>query len=185
MEDHQIVDLYWARSESAIEATKLKYGNMLTNISVSLVPTVQDAEECVNDTYLAAWNSMPDERPVYLGSFLSKIVRRLSISKYRSLKSKKRGGGVDVFIEELTECIPSDFDMEAEYQNKRLIEILNNFSLSLDEEKRYIFVRRYYFSTPIADIAKHLQISEGKVKTVLFRTRSALKAYLKKEGIDI
>lgn len=184
MEDYEIVDLYWARSEDAINATKRKYEVMLMGISKSLVPTYQDAEECVNDTYLAAWNSMPEERPIYLGAFLSKIVRRLSISKLRSSNAKKRGGA-DTIIEELTDCIPSSFNVESEYQNKLLAEAINKFLESLNEEKRYVFVRRYFFSNSVSVIASHLKISEGKVKTVLFRTRIALKKFLEEEGFEI
>lgn len=184
MEDYQIVDLYWSRSENAIAQTEQKYGRMLTSISVSLVPTVQDAEECVSDTYLAAWNSMPDERPVYLGAYLSKIVRRLSINKYRSSHTAKRGG-VGELVEELTDCIPSDYSLETEYDNQRLAEALNRFLLSLDEQKRYIFIRRYYYSDAVIDIARQTRASEGKVKTVLFRVRSALRKFLEEEGFAI
>ena len=184
MEDYQIVDLYWSRSENAIAQTEQKYGRMLTSISVSLVPTVQDAEECVSDTYLAAWNSMPDERPVYLGAYLSKIVRRLSINKYRSSRTAKRGGAGEL-VEELTDCIPSDYSLETEYDNQRLAEALNRFLLSLDEQKRYIFIRRYYYSDAVIDIARNIGASEGKVKTVLFRVRSALRKFLEEEGFAI
>jgi RNA polymerase sigma-70 factor (ECF subfamily) len=184
MEDYQIVDLYWSRSESAIAQTEQKYGRMLTGISVKLVPTVQDAEECVSDTYLAAWNSMPDERPVYLGAFLSKIVRRISINKYRSAHTARRGGAGEL-IDELTDCIPSDCNLETEYDNKRLAEALNTFLLSLDEQKRYIFIRRYYYSDSIADVAKRAGVGEGKVKTLLFRVRGELRKFLEKEGFAI
>ncbi len=184
MEDYQIVDLYWSRSETAIAQTERKYGRMLTSISVNLVPTFQDAEECVSDTYLAAWNSMPDERPVYLGAFLSKIVRRISINKYRDSHASKRGGAGEL-IDELTDCIPSDYSLESEYDNKRLAEALNTFLLSLDEQKRYVFIRRYYYSDSISDVAKLTGASEGKIKTLLFRVRGELRKFLEKEGFAI
>ena len=184
MEDYQIVDLYWAREESAIGETERKYGRMLTSISTALVPTVQDAEECVSDTYLAAWNSMPDERPVYLGAFLSKIVRRLSINKYRAIHAEKRGG-VGNLVDELSDCIPSDCDLESEYNNRRLADSLNTFLLTLDEQKRYVFVRRYYYSDSIAEIARAIHVGEGKVKTMLFRMRNALRTFLETEGFSI
>ena len=106
MEDYQIVDLYWARQESAIAETDKKYGRMLNSISFSLLSSAEDAEECVNDTYVAAWQSMPQERPTYLGAFLSKIIRRISVSRYRTSHAQKRGGA-SVLIEELSEAIPS------------------------------------------------------------------------------
>jgi len=182
MDDYQIVELYWARSESAIEQTEKKYGRMLLGISVPLTPTVEDAEECVSDTYLAAWNSMPDARPVYLGAFLSKIVRRLSIDKYRSATREKRGG-MNAFSQELSECVPSGFDLQSECESKEIAEALNSFLYSLDEEKRYIFIRRYFYSDSIEAIAATLRISQGKVKTVLFRTRNALRLHLEREGV--
>ena len=184
MEDYKIVDLYWARSEDAIRQTEIKYGRMLASVSAALVPSVQDAEECVSDTYVAAWNSMPDQRPIYLGAFLSKIVRRISIDKYRREHSQKRGG-MENFIDELSECIPSETDLQTEYDNRRLSELLNFFLLSLDEQKRIIFVRRYFFSDSIFDIAKMLRISEGKTKTVLHRTRNELRNFLEREGVTI
>ena len=184
MEDYQIVDLYWARSESAIEQTERKYGKMLTSISNRLVTTKQDAEECVNDTYLVAWNSMPDERPIYLGAFLSKIVRRISISKFRSENAEKRGGA-NALIYELKDCVPSSENLVTEYENRLLADTINRFLLSLDEEKRYIFVRRYYYSDSLGDIARTIGANEGKIKTVLFRTRKALRGFLEKEGIVI
>ena len=184
MEDCKIVDLYWASSESAIEQTERKYGRMLTSISVSLVPSAEDAEECVSDTYIAAWNSMPDERPIYLGAFLSKIVRRISIDKFRAIRSKKRGGA-DILIDELTECIPSSEDVQTQYDNKMPAEALNRFLLSLEDEKRHIFIRRYFYSDQLDEIARRMNISEGKVKTVLFRVRNALRNYLEEEGISL
>lgn len=184
MEDYQIVDLYWARSESAIDQTSKKYGRMLMGISVSLLSSSEDAEECVNDTYLSAWQRMPDERPIYLGAFLSKIVRSISIDRYRRIHSKKRGGA-GMLMEELSECMPSDYSVEAEYDNERLASALNSFLMSLDEEKRYIFIRRYYYSDSISDISRNMKIGEGKIKTVLFRCRKALKKYLEEEGIEL
>jgi RNA polymerase sigma-70 factor (ECF subfamily) len=184
LEDYKIVDLYWARSEDAIRQTEIKYGRMLVSISSALVPTVQDAEECVSDTYVAAWESMPDERPIYLGAFLSKIIRRISIDKYRREHSQKRGG-MENFIDELGECIPSETDLQTEYDNRRLSELLNTFLRSLDEQKRTIFVRRYFFSDSISDIAEMLGVSEGKTKTVLHRTRNELRKFLEREGVAI
>ena len=184
MEDYQIVDLYWERSERAISETDTKYGRMLTGISIGLVHTNEDAEEGLNDTYLAAWNSMPSERPIYLGAFLSKIIRRISIDRYRTSHSEKRGGK-DALLNELTECIPSQTDVQSEYDNKVLAEALNRFLYSLDEEKRNIFIRRYFYSDQIDVIARGMNIGVGKVKTVLFRTRNALRNFLSEEGISL
>ena len=184
MEDYKIVDLYWERSEKAISETDSKYGRMLTGISLGFLDAKEDAEECLNDTYLAAWNSMPDERPIYLGAFLSKIIRRISIDKYRVMHSEKRGGK-DSLLSELSECIPSSADVQKEYDNKLLAEALNRFLYSLEDEKRNIFIRRYFYSDSIDVIARGMNVSVGKVKTVLFRTRSALRNFLSEEGIEL
>ncbi len=184
MEDHQIVDLYWARSENAIKESDKKYGRMLIGISLGLLGVFEDAEECVSDTYLAAWSRMPDERPAYLGAFLSKITRRISIDRYRAQNSKKRGGASSI-LDELSEAIPSGENIQSEYENSLLAGALNDFLLSIDEEKRYIFVRRYYYSDSTADIAKNIGSGEGKVKSILHRLRIALKNFLEKEGIEL
>ena len=182
MEDYQIVDLYWARSETAISETERKYGRMLNSISFSLLCSAQDAEECVNDTYVAAWQSMPVERPTYLGAFLSKICRRISVSRYRSEHAQKRGGAVGI-IEELSECVPSGESVTENYENGRLAESLNRFLLSLDPKKRAIFVRRYFYSEPIERIASELGMKTGSVKSILSRTRKSLKDMLEEERL--
>lgn len=182
MEDYQIVNLYWARSESAIEQTKIKYGRTLGNLSYVLVSNREDAEECVNDTYLAAWNGMPTDRPTYLGAYLTKIVRRLSINRYRLSHAEKRGG-VDNLTSEITDCIPSSMDVEKQFENGMLTAALNRFIEGLDKEKRYIFLRRYFYSDSVTDIAAALNVGEPKVKTALHRLRLALHDFLSKEGV--
>ncbi len=184
MEDYKIVDLYWQRSEDAIKETDAKYGRMLKGISLSFVEVIEDAEECLNDTYLAAWQSMPSERPVYLGAFLSRIIRSLSIDRYRARHSKKRGG-VAALCEELTDCIPDTMSVETEYDNSRLADTLNRFVESLDEERRYIFIRRYYYSDAIDTIADKLGSGVGRIKTILHRLRKELKKILEEGGIAI
>lgn len=182
MEDYQIVDLYWERKERAIAETQVKYGKMLHSLSYSLLYSHEDAEECVNDTYLGAWNAMPDARPMYLGPFLSKITRRLSIDRWRHTHREKRGG-VTVLTEELTDCIPDSNTPAEEYQRGLLRGELNAFLRTLTEEKRAIFVRRYFFAQPVSVIARELGIGEGKVKVVLHRLREQLKVRL--EACDL
>ena len=184
MEDYQIVDLYWQRSEEAIKETDTKYGRMLKSISLSFVEVIEDAEECLNDTYLAAWQSMPSERPVYLGAFLSRIIRALSIDCYRARHSKKRGG-VAALCEELSECISDTATPQTEYDKSRLADILNQFVESLDEERRYIFIRRYYYSDAIDTIAKNLGSGVGRIKSILHRLRGELRKILEEGGIAI
>ena len=182
MEDYQIVDLYWARKEKAIAETEKKYGKMLHSLSYSLLSSHEDAEECVNDTYLGAWNTMPSARPMYLGSFLSKITRRLSIDRWRREHREKRGGVAGV-IEELTDCIPDEDTPAREYERGLLRGELNAFLRTLPEEKRAIFVRRYFYAQEIRTIAQEIGVSEANVKIVLHRLREQLKQRL--EACDL
>lgn len=182
MDDSKIVDLYWDRDERAIEQSDRKYGRMLNALSFSLLKSREDAEECVNDTYLDAWNAMPTARPTYLGAFLSKIARRISIDLYRRRHREKRGG-IEELCEELSEAIPSGESVVDEYESGRLKEALDEFLSSQDKEKRVIFVLRYFYSKPIGEIALKVGVSEAKVKTTLFRTRESLRKFL--EGRDL
>ncbi len=173
MEDYQIVDLYWARNETAIAVTAQKYGRMLQSLSYSLLHSQEDAEECVNDTYLGAWQAMPDARPMYLGPFLSKITRRLSIDRWRHDHREKRGG-LEAITAELTECIPDATSVESEYENGRLATELNAFLEGLPTERRVMFLRRYFYSQSIAEIAQSMHMSESRVKVTLHRLREKL-----------
>ena len=184
MEDYQIVDLYWSRSEEAIRETSRKYGKMLNGISYSLLSSSEDAEECVNDTYLEAWNRMPEDRPLYLGAYLAKIIRCLSISRFRSDHRKKRGG-MGRITEELTDCIPDTWSCQQEYENGLLSDALNRFLFELSEEKRRMFIRRYFYSDSVSDIASRMRISPSKVKTTLHRLRGELKEFLEQEGVTL
>ena len=182
MEDFKIVDLYWERSERAISETRTKYERMLSGISYSLLRSYEDAEECVNDTYLSAWNSMPSDRPIYLGAYLSKIIRALSIDKFRSKHSKRRGG-FEELCEELDECIPDPSSIQAQYENGQLARAINRFIAELPEEKRVIFIRRYFYSDSVEQIAKRMGFTSSKVKTSLFRMREELRQILEKEDM--
>ncbi len=182
MEDYKIVDLYWERKERAIAETEKKYGKMLHSLSYSLLSSHEDAEECVNDTYLGAWNAMPSARPMYLGPFLSKIARRLSIDRWRRDHREKRGGVLEM-VEELTDCIPDSNTPAEEFERGRLRGEINEFLRTLTEEKRAIFVRRYFYAQPVTLIAKEIGVSEAKVKVVLHRLREQLK--LRLEACDL
>ncbi len=182
MEDNKIVDLYWARNEAAILESDRKYGRMLTSLSYSLLSSREDAEECVNDTYLDAWGAMPTARPSYLGAFLSKITRRISIDRFRAEHREKRGG-MGVVLEELTETIPDRGSLPEEYENARLTEAINRFLWAQTPEKRVIFIRRYFYSQPLSQIAASLQLGESKVKVTLHRMREALRKELEAQDL--
>jgi RNA polymerase sigma-70 factor (ECF subfamily) len=186
MEDGQIVDLYWARSENAIAETERKYGRYCYYIAHNILHNHEDCEECVNDTYLNAWNAMPDQRPGNLSTFLGKITRNLSLNRWELYNAKKRGlGQTPSALDELQECIPSSDHVERIVDDIALAEILNRFLATLSKEKRMIFMRRYWYLSPIAEIAADYSMSESKVKMSLFRSRNALKQVLEEEGIDL
>ena len=182
MDDSRIVDLYWARDERAIDESDKKYGRMLSSLSFSLLSSREDAEECVNDTYLDAWRAMPVARPEFLGAFLSKITRRISIDRFREKHREKRGG-LDNLAAELSDCVPSGSTPEEELENRRLGEAIDCFLATLGKEKRVMFVLRYFYSKEIDEIADQLQVGQSKVKTALFRIRRDLREYLEKEGL--
>ena len=182
MDDSRIVDLYWARNEQAIAESDKKYGRILCSLSYSLLSSHEDAEECVNDTYIAAWGAMPTARPEFLGAFLSKITRRISIDRFREKHREKRGG-IDNLTVELAECIPSSDELEAEQDSQRLRDEINAFLRSLTRQKRVMFVLRYFQSKSIEEIALELGVGESKVKTTLFRLRTELKKRLEEERL--
>ncbi len=182
MEDFKIVDLYWDRNECAISETDKKYGNMLKSLSFSLLSSREDAEECVNDTYLDAWNAMPQARPTYLGAFLSKITRRISVDRFRASHRQKRGG-IENLTQELSECIPSTMGVEEEYENGRLSAELDRFLTGLEPEKRVLFIRRYFYSQSVSQIALGLRMSESNVKVTLHRIRESLRKFLEERDL--
>ncbi len=185
VEDSAIIDLYFARSESAITETGNKYGRMLTSVSLRILRNLEDAEEAVSDTYMKTWNSIPPTRPGVLSAFLTKIVRNTSLDKLDSMNAAKRGAGeIPVLLDELEECI-SDSRIPVPGEGMELREILNSFLEKEKPEARKIFVRRYFFGSEIREIAETYGIGESKVKMTLARTRERLKACLEEEGVTI
>ncbi len=186
MEDRQIVELYWARSEKALAETAVKYGRYCFAIAHNVLDSDADSEECVNDTYMNAWNSMPEERPDRLKAFLGRITRNLSLDKLRKRTADKRGGGrVETALAELRECVPSNDRTERVVDDLAITAALNGFLASLSAEKRRIFMLRYWYFASISEIASRQSVSESKVKTSLMRSRHELKRFLEKEGIEL
>ena len=183
MLDAEIVELYWARDESAIKYSDEKYGRYCRKIATSILNNIEDSEECVNDTYLNAWNSMPPHRPERLSTYLGKICRNLSINLYEKLTAAKRGGTETVScLDELEVFFPSGQDVEKTIDMQMLVRSINTFLETLHTDSRIIFVKRYWYMASVKDIAKELSISESKVKMSLLRTREKIKNYLLKEG---
>lgn len=186
MEDNRIIELYMERSEKAIEETAKKYGRYCHYISFGILGSDEDAKECVNDTYLRTWNAIPPARPNHLKTFLGKIVRNLSLNRYEKMTAEKRGGGqVPLVLSELEECIPAGNDTEQIVTDLVLKNVLNEFLKNLPQDTRRLFVRRYFYLSPVKEIAADFQMSENQVTVRLFRTREKLRVLLEKEGITL
>lgn len=186
MDEKEIIELYWVRSERAIEETARKYGRFCHSIAYNILSNREDSEECVNDTYLHTWNAIPPRRPNKLSAFVGKITRNLALKKYEKYTAAKRGGGqVPLALEELTECIPDPDSMERRMDDRMLAEALDRFLAGLSLETRRIFLRRYWNLNAVNEIALEFGISESKVKMSLMRTRGKLRSFLEQEGIAL
>ncbi|MCI8276057.1 MAG: sigma-70 family RNA polymerase sigma factor [Lachnospiraceae bacterium] len=184
MEDNRILELYWKRQEAAITRTAEKYGRYCQTISYNILHNREDAEECVNDTWFHAWNSMPPHYPNRLSAYLGKITRNLSINRFKSYGAGKRGGGqAALVLSELADCIPAAGGVEDVVEEMVLVDAIEMFLYGLTEQKRNIFIRRYWYLTPVKELARTYRMSEGKVASMLFRMRRELKEHLEKEGI--
>ncbi len=186
MKDREIVALYLERNEDAIEASENKYGKYCFFIAHNILGNTEDSEECVNDTYMKAWNSIPPHKPEKLSTFLGKITRNLALDILEKKSAKKRGNNIlSLVLEELHECIPSPVSAENAVDKLQLIENLNCFLKTLSVENRKIFLQRYWYMMPVKEIAKENDFTESKVKMSLMRTRESLRIFLEKEGVQI
>lgn len=183
MEDRDIVALYWKRDQQAITSTQEKYGAYCYAIAHNILASHPDSEECVNDTYLAAWNAMPPSRPGILKPFLAKLTRGLSINRYKHRTAQKRGGGQTALVlEELRECASPDGNPEGEAIAAELGMAIRQFVRALPEREGNLFVRRYFFTESISEAARRCGVSENHASQILSRTRKKLKAHLMEEG---
>ncbi len=183
MEDKDIVALYWQRSQKAVEETASKYGKYCYSIAYNILNNNEDAEECVNDTYIDAWNSIPPHRPSIFSTFLGKITRRIAIDKWRKSNAQKRGGGeLPLVLEELGECVASIHNVEHTVEHRMLSEVIKDFVKKLPETERSVFICRYWYMDSIEVICKQFHFSQSKVKSMLLRTRTKLRNKLNKEG---
>lgn len=184
MEDEVIIELFWARDEMAIKNTALKFGGKLHQLAMKILYNHEDAEESVNDTYLTAWNTIPPQRPAYLFAYLAKICRLTAYGKLDWKTAKKRQAEIVELTAEMESCIP-DTSAETSVAGEEIGRLLNIFLAGLSEEKRLIFIRRYWFGDSISDISKRYGLGASKVKVSLLRTRNALKIFLEKEGLTV
>lgn len=183
MDDRDIIELYFDRNESAIEETKAKYGNYCYSIAYRILCDHGDSEESVNDTYIAAWNTIPPQRPDRLSLYLAAIVRNISLKKIRYNRAQKRGTQNNLCLDELQECIPDGISPEKQIEQKELALLLDSFIRSLGHEEKCFFIKRYWYMYSVADIAKEYGCGESKVKMKLKRTRDKLLETLKKEEL--
>ena len=184
MDDAQIINLYFARDENAIVETKNKYQNMCYRIAQNILYNREDSEECVNDTWLRTWNTIPPSRPSVLSTYLAKIVRNLSLNRYRDMHALKRGGSsVNIAIEELNECITDGKTVEKDMEYKLLTESIEDFLWKQTKRNRTVFLKRYFYVMDIKEIAEELDIKEGTVKSILSRMRKKLAVWLEKEAV--
>ena len=184
MTDLQIIDLYWARNEQAIQETDIRYGKRLHSLAQKIVQDFEDAQECVSDTYLKTWDTIPPKRPEHFFAYIAKICRNFSLGVLDWKSAAKRKGEVVALTQEMEACIP-DPQHERKLEGEELGEVLNRFLESLSYENRVIFMRRYWYLDTIKEIAERFCISESKVKTQLHRTRAKLHSFLAKEGITV
>lgn len=186
MKDEEILDLYWNRSELAIPETASKYGRYCKEISYNILHSSEDAEECVNDTWLKTWDNIPPQRPGRLAAFLGRITRNLSLDRYRYYNAAKRGlSQTELALEELDECIPAGARPEEIVEGKMLTELIEKFLLTQPRQKRELFIRRYWYMYSVKNAAKDMGIKVGTAASILQRMRETLKSYLEKEGIEI
>lgn len=185
MEDKAIIELYWKRSQQAVAETADKYGGRLQKLSMNILHNREDAEECVNDTYHATWNTLPPEKPDFFFAYLAKLTRNFSFGKYDYYHARKRDATVVELSLELENCIPAPNDLECRMESEEIGRIISDFLRMQPADMRKVFVRRYWYMDSIRDISHAFGQSESKVKSMLFRMRNKLREYLEREGIAL
>lgn len=185
MEDSAIIELYWARDEDAITQTDQKYGPLCRRLAFNILSDREDSEECVNDTWHRAWDTMPPQRPDSLRAYLGRIVRNLSISRLRRRTAQKRGGGLEVMLSELEDCLPSPVQVEQNLEAKELAASISRWLRSLDADDRALFIRRYWYGDGVNILAGEWGLSPNQIAKRMQKLRRALKKRLEQEGIDV
>ena len=186
MEDRQIIELYWQKNADAISETSSKYGAYCFTIADHILNNAEDSEECVNDTWLHAWNAMPPQRPSILSAFFGKLTRNLSLDRWRRLRAARRGGNqVEVALHELEDCLPDRRSPDEELEAGETAELISAFLRRQSELDRVLFIRRYFHLEPLSDLAERFGLTVGQVKSKLHRMRGRLKLELEKEGVAV
>ena len=185
MEDSKIIELFFERSEQAIIELSAKYGAACGRIADNILNNRQDSEECVNDAYLAVWNTIPPQRPEMLSGYVFRIVRNQALKKYHEKTAQKRNSIYDVALDEISDCIPGTYSVEDEFAAKEVAGMINGFLETLDAQSRIMFVRRYWHADSIEELASLFHKSRHYISVRLSRIRKALKQYLSKEGVSL
>lgn len=186
MDDNKIIDLYWARSQQAIAESEKKYGTYCRTVARNILSREEDAEECVNDTWLRAWNAMPPQRPTVLQAFFGKLTRNLSLDRWRRDRAQKRGGSqVELALDELEDCLSARDRVDEAVDAQTTATLISNFVRGLPQQDRILFVRRYWYLDDIQTLATTMSMSQSQVKSRLHRIRLRLKTELEKEGVAV
>ncbi len=185
MQDSKIIDLFFERSEQAITELSLKYEKLCRKIAVNILGNEEDSLECINDSYLGVWNTIPPTRPDNLKYYLCRIVRNNALKRFHSNTALKRNSYYDVALQELEECVPDENSIERELTSAEITRLVNSFLETQKQENRIIFTRRYFFGDSIADISLRMRMSENNISVRLNRMRKALRNHLEKEGVEI
>ena len=185
MDDEKIIELYWQRDEDAITETASKYGKLCRFITGNILASDRDCEEVVNDTYLAAWNAIPRQRPNRFSVFLSRIARNLALKRYDHDAAAKRNPKAVCSLEELGDCVSGRENVENEVENRRVEDLISSFLWEQPEDRRHVFVLRYWYFEPISAISRRTGFSESKVKSMRFQLRKSLREFLESEGVEL
>lgn len=185
MDDESIIALYWHRDEQAIYETSVKYGRLCWHIAGNILSSREDCEECVNDTYLGVWHAIPEQHPARFPAFIGRIARNTALKRFDYLTADKRSAVAVNSLEELDECVSGSFSVEDEAEARRVERLLDSFLISLDSERRTVFVRRYWYFDSIKELSAATGYSQGRIKNMLAKTRRELRAYLEGEGVEL
>lgn len=185
MKDASIIELFWNRNEIAIEETNKKYGRLCSRVSLNILNSIPDTEECINDSYLAVWNSIPEDRPEHFSAYLCRIVRNLSLKRLEYNTAAKRSPDLLASFDEIEGCVSATQNPEYSFDAKQLGKSISGFLREQNEQNRMIFIRRYWYFDSVKKIAGDTGIKEDKVSVILFRMRKKLKKHLEKEGYNV
>ena len=185
VQDSQIIELYWNRDESAITESEAQYGAYCRRIAMNILESPEDTEECVSDTWLRTWENIPPQKPSSLLAYFGRIVRNMSISRFRANRAKKRYDGITILLSELEDCVPSRSSVVGEVEGQLLSDTLDGWLSELPVGDRVLFVRRYWFGDSVKTLARHCGITQNQLSQRMLRLRKALRATLEQEGFYI